>query len=668
MKRFGILLLILFGISIFSYSKSVESIIKDGDKFFSKNDFINASINYNQAYNLNNQIPNEIKEKYANSLYYLHNNIDAVKIFEEIPREIMSDESLVNYANLIQLTGEYEKSIDIYKLAERNAKGKLKLEAEYGKNTCLWGLKNSVSGESIILPTKIPVEGQSNGVQYYKQNKIVFSVAPLNSKVLTLALSEYVDSESEILETPLSKIFSTTPWSLGAVSFSNTEPREMYFSVVVTNKKKKGTVIQIYVSQFINGDWTSPKPFKYNSEVYSVGHPAISSNGKVLFFSSTMFGGQGGIDIWRVEKVGADWGKPVNIGKTVNTNRDEFFPYLDEKNMKLYFSSNGMFGYGGHDIYVIDLNKSYEPIGETTNLKKPINSAGDDFAFVLNSYDSTRAFLSSNRENGSTDIIYDVEFKEVPKDQKVNFVQTDISKNLDENREDLVIDDSLKTPLFNFTSDYAYQDLLFNVPDTQKVIIKKDTIFGKEKPIILPDFIMLPEPKLRPINISDTTILEMYNLNKKPEQQKVDRPIKKTIIIEKNVQNIINKSNPRKIISKFAENELIAKLYFRKGSHLMDKDAKYVLNEICEFMNANPKVKIRLIGYTDCYGNKVDNIELGTKRAIVVRNYLVYVRRINPFRIKLFGYGEESYSIGLQPYMIEERIHAKKRRVEVRID
>ncbi len=139
-------------------------------------------------------------------------------------------------------------------------------------------------------------------------------------------------------------------------------------------------------------------PFQYNKpQEYSVAYPTLNKKGDVLYFSSDKDGGYGGFDLWYC-KLQADgkWSEPINLGKTVNTTGDEVFPFLAE-NGTLYFSSDGHIGMGGLDIFKTSgkENKWSKPV----NLKSPINSHADDFAFCFLSGD-TRGFFSSNRKGG----------------------------------------------------------------------------------------------------------------------------------------------------------------------------------------------------------------------------------------------------------------------------
>ena len=106
--------------------------------------------------------------------------------------------------------------------------------------------------------------------------------------------------------------------------------------------------------KFINGDeWGEEQSLPFNSDEYSVAHPAVTMDGKRLFFSSDMPGGYGGMDLYVSENENGRWGPPINLGPGINTEASEIFPYYD-KTGKLYFASDGHIGLGGLDVYYME--------------------------------------------------------------------------------------------------------------------------------------------------------------------------------------------------------------------------------------------------------------------------------------------------------------------------
>jgi len=169
-----------------------------------------------------------------------------------------------------------------------------------------------------------------------------------------------------------------------------------------------------YAEKDIDGIWGDPVPFKYNSPEYSVGHPSLTADGKTLFFSSNMPGGFGGADIYKCTMSDTGWSAPVNLGNDINTEGDELFPNYMEKTQLLLFSSNGHYGLGGLDIYLVSLK--VEKFIRPMNLGAPLNSSADDFGLFLTSTQKS-GYVSSNRKSdgkGNDDIYYVKMLKELP--------------------------------------------------------------------------------------------------------------------------------------------------------------------------------------------------------------------------------------------------------------
>ncbi|MGZ3755081.1 MAG: OmpA family protein [Mucilaginibacter sp.] len=158
--------------------------------------------------------------------------------------------------------------------------------------------------------------------------------------------------------------------------------------------------LQLVMAVKKHEQWVVIAEFPYNNiNKYSVGHAALAKDGQVIYFTSDMPGGLGKTDIWFCEKqANGNWGKPINCGKTINTKEEEAFPEIGGDN-RLYYSSKGLRGMGGYDIYAANGEKASwnQPI----NLKYPINSTGDDFCLVTR--DGLTGYFSSNREGGAGD-------------------------------------------------------------------------------------------------------------------------------------------------------------------------------------------------------------------------------------------------------------------------
>ncbi|QSS97529.1 OmpA family protein [Psychroflexus sp. ALD_RP9] len=147
-----------------------------------------------------------------------------------------------------------------------------------------------------------------------------------------------------------------------------------------------------------DGVWSDPVELPFNSDEYSVAHPCLNPEENKLYFASDMPGTKGMSDIFYVD-IDSDgsYSKPINLGDKINTEFKENFPYVDEDNL-LYFSSNGHIGLGGLDVFVSVIKKD-GTYGDVFNVGRPVNSPKDDFSLYLNTK-TKQGLFASNRDGG----------------------------------------------------------------------------------------------------------------------------------------------------------------------------------------------------------------------------------------------------------------------------
>lgn len=157
--------------------------------------------------------------------------------------------------------------------------------------------------------------------------------------------------------------------------------------------------------------WTLSDFFPYNSNEFNTAHPALSSDGKMLVFSSDRPGGQGGMDLWRCQWNGNAWSQPVNLGPTVNTPDNELFPWI-APNGTLIFASDGWPGLGGLDIFIC--HPEADGFKSPENAGAPVNSSKDDFGCITRDDFQTGYFSSNSNSADGTEDIYRFQRKPQP--------------------------------------------------------------------------------------------------------------------------------------------------------------------------------------------------------------------------------------------------------------
>jgi outer membrane protein OmpA-like peptidoglycan-associated protein len=179
-------------------------------------------------------------------------------------------------------------------------------------------------------------------------------------------------------------------------------------------QKKTGELrtLKIFKAELIDGLWTNFEPFIFNSDYFNVGHPALSADGKKLFFVSDMPGGLGGTDIYVTYLHHGQWSKPVNLGAEINTYGNELFPLIGHDGL-LYFSSDGHEGMGKLDIFSARfIDSEWKNV---RNMEAPLNSVADDFSYVPER-NAVSGYFSSNRNHNGTDAIYKFQSLKTPCD------------------------------------------------------------------------------------------------------------------------------------------------------------------------------------------------------------------------------------------------------------
>ncbi|MBM1107737.1 OmpA family protein [Aurantibacter crassamenti] len=159
--------------------------------------------------------------------------------------------------------------------------------------------------------------------------------------------------------------------------------------------------MEILRGTIVNNELMNVTSLSFNSKKYSCGHPALSPDGRFLYFTSNMPGGYGESDIYLVElnPSGDVLSDPMNLGPSINTRGREMFPFVRDERM--YFSSDGHYGYGGLDVFgsVIFSKTDYSM---PMNMGTPINSNMDDFSFIREK-EKGNGFVASNRPGGKGD-------------------------------------------------------------------------------------------------------------------------------------------------------------------------------------------------------------------------------------------------------------------------
>jgi hypothetical protein len=268
-------------------------------------------------------------------------------------------------------------------------------------------VQDSLNRNTLIKvdPFRLQIIPPSSGVQFYRNGLVFSSNTRAEDKMVQNQISFGTPDTYFIVyndTTPRAReIFSSsTVFDVPCDGMTfNKDFTVMYY----TKKASKNDPESIYRATFRpekNGksDWISdPEPLSFCTDRSVYTHPALSQDGKMMVFSSNRKDSEGGFDIYISKYDGSDWSSPVNAGKKVNSTGDEFSPFLDMDN-NLYFSSDGLKGFGGYDLYVCKFNgDGWE---NPANMSDKINSRYDEFAFTIDPSGGQSAFFTRRMSSG----------------------------------------------------------------------------------------------------------------------------------------------------------------------------------------------------------------------------------------------------------------------------
>ena len=418
--------------------------------------------------------------------------------------------------------------------------------------------------------------------------------------------------------------------------------------------KKRDMVrdVKLYYSTFDGEQWSEAKilyPVSSESSESWDACPALTADGKRLYFASNRAGGYGGIDIYRSDlQSNGQWSRPRNMGKVINSRGNDMFPFVTKAG-ELYFASDGHPGLGGLDLF--NATRSDGEIA-IKNMGAPINSNADDFALSLLTPKS--GYFSSNRSTdgakGNDDIFYYEDNS--PEIKTVNyylagtsFVEEDINRTLLPNVEMKLYDERgrlLSSTVSDSTGRFKF-DVKLDIGYDYSVVANKTEYIAENKIF--------------------TTIGKGV-----PEDELVDSVTNVTfetdVILYQNIFADLevtgggggDDGNGRPTI-------VLEGILYDFDDWRIRPDAARELDKLVAYLNNRSNIRVELGSHTDDRGRNGYNMKLSKKRAEAAVEYIVS-QGIAPERIEAKGYGETDL---LVPNAISEEEHQQNRRTTVTI-
>ena len=600
--------------TMFSYAQ--ENKLKKANKKFNDFAYIDATKVYLEVVKSGFE-SSELYKKLGDSYYFNANYEEAAKTYTKlfVLNENVKPVYFLRYSQCLKAIGKDEESIiwfDKY-AAKANLSGK-----EFENAEDYLQIINENSNRYTLQPVSINTDGIDFGAGFknketYTYTKLVIASTNSSKKASSRNRNAWDGlSFLDLYEVDLNEDGSigekvklegdvNTKQHESSAVFTK-DGKTMYFTRNNTSPRtkrgrKETQYLKIYRAHLVNGLWTNVEDLTINGDNYSTAHPALNITGDKLYFVSDMPQTLGQTDIFSVTiHNDGTLGKPVNLGEKVNTKGRESFPFVTKDN-ELYFSSDGHFGLGGYDVFYLQI-KGGGYSGSLLNVGKPINSAFDDFAFVI---DNHKGFVSSNRMGGKgyDDIYSFIEHKDI-KDLSIKTISGTVKDN-----------DS-QLPIANATITIVDED--------NSIITTLQT-----------DETGQYYTELKPDNYIIKVTKEGYEGNDK--------------FSKKNNLNEIDTFELSKNVFKATEGEDIAKLlniiiYFDYNASIIRLDAKVELEKVIAVLKQNPTIKLDIRSHTDSRGDDTYNMTLSQKRNVATLQYIIEQGGISPNRLTGKGYGE----------------------------
>ncbi|WP_350287969.1 OmpA family protein [uncultured Croceitalea sp.] len=611
--------ILLFSVAVLTIHGSLvaqEKALERANQKYDEYSFRPAIDIYKKVYEKGFESPDLLK-RLGNSYYYNADYQDAASIYKLLIEKydtIVSPDYFFRYAQSLKTLGEYDSSKEVMKrFAALTEDSRIKQAQDIDYLSKI----EENSGRYDIKQFKYNSRYSDFAPAFYKKGLIFSSDRDTGNFARyrhTWNAKDFLDlfevNEDSLVDEPVTKIEGDINTRLHeSTSIVTKDGSTMYFTRnnFLDGKKYKdenGTIrLKIYQATLIaDGVWGDIIELPFNSDSYSVAHPALSPDEKVLYFVSDMPGTIGESDIFKVQIVGdGTFGAPVNLGKTINTEARETFPFITNSDV-LYFASDGHPGLGGLDVFAtkIAFDEYDQPI---VNVGKPINTKFDDFSLIINE-ESSEGYFSSNRVEG------------MGEDDIYSFLET--------------------SPI--------QLDCMQDVTGTVRDRISNEILIGATVKII--------DEENNEVSSTITNSKGEYSLNLDcnkgnfvralmegyvPSEEYLPKSYGKPQIVDFYLERDVVSGGFGDDLAKLLQ---LSTIYFDLNKYDIRPDAEIEIQKVIVAMEKYPSLKIKINAHTDSRGNDAYNLWLSQKRAEATVNYMI-AKGIGKNRLEGEGFGEE---------------------------
>lgn len=600
------------------YAQSAAT--KKADKLYSRYEYVTAAEEYLKLVD-NGKADNYVYKRLADTYFNMFNTVEAARWYAKATETAQDAETYYRYAQMLKSNGKYEeanKQMQKFASLAPNDQRAMAFKQDPNYVPKLLDKQKKYDVKSL----EISSDNSDFGAVLY-DNQLYFTSARNESKkeygwnkepFLEIYKADYnidgtITNANAVSE--LNSKFHDGPITISTDGMTAYFTSDSFKESAFEKDKKNNLKLSrnnIFVSTKDNGKWGKVISLPFNSNEYSTSNPSLSRDGKTLYFSSDMPGSIGGVDIWKVA-VNADgtFGKPENLGKLVNTEGNESFPFISDDNNTLFFASSGRPGLGGLDIFQIDLTKTADAV----NIGKPVNTEKDDFGFTFNKAKNL-GFFASNR-NGNDDIfgatpVCGIEVLTIVTNVKTGEILANASVSIVDDKRNVIA-----TKTTNEKGEVSYE---VECEKNYSIQASKEGFEGNTFAVA----------------------------KSKGGQTKIDAALLP-------IESIVT------------ENEIVLNpIFFEYNKSNITQEGAFELDKLVQVMKSNDKLVILAKSHTDNRGSDVYNLSLSDRRAKATVQYVVS-KGIAKDRISGKGMGEIEPKADCKEACTEEQ-HQQNRRSE----
>ena len=587
---------------------------KKADKQFSKLEFVKAAESYKKLIN-NGKSSDYVVAQLAECYYNIFNTVEAEKWYATLAEKSSNPDIIFKYSQMLKANGKYKlsnkwmnKFVEL-RPSDNRATSFLK-DPNYLPKIISKGKRFNVQNLDInseysdfggtLNNNKLYITSSRNTVGLFDLARWItqrINYGWNNEPYLDIYSFDVTSSGSYLNEDHLGSNINTK-YHEGLASFDNEGnmyiSRESFYENEYVKDPESNNITSLIGIYKISKGEKNVIGLNINSVEYSVKNPSVSSDGKTLYFSSDMPGGFGNFDIYKgdIDEEG-NVNNVENLGQKINTEGQEMFPFIGDKN-NLYFSSDSQLGLGGLDVFFTkEIDGKWASV---RNVGIPVNSNADDFAFNMNEA-TGEGFVSSNRSGGKgSDDIYSIK-------RLIPICDVLLTANVMDSKTKLGIDSATTSvsdkegniASTKISSNKGVTEFMLVCDEAGKLIVSKEGYNSK---------------------IVD---LKMSNEEFKSIDVMLD-PIEKIIVAEKIELNTI---------------------YFDFDKSNIKAEAAFELDKLVQIMNKYPEMTVSIESHTDSKGPSSYNQRLSERRAKTTSQYVIS-KGIDSSRLSSAGKGESS--------------------------